>query len=188
MTEMVEQLFQETRERMEKAIKVLENELRQIRTSRASPALIEDVRVNYYGVPTPLKHIATITAPDPDLLVIHPFDPTQKEAIRKGILEANLGFNPSVEEQVIRIRLPKLSQERREELVKIVKEKGEETKIALRNIRRDAKEQTEAWEREGKISEDELYRSRDQLDKLIHEFTERVDQIVAEKERQIREI
>ncbi len=188
MVEVIERLLQEMRSQMEKTIQALEDELRRIRTSRANPALIEDVRVNYYGVPTPLKHIASIAAPDPDQLIVRPFDPTQKEAIRKGILEANLGLNPSVEEEFIRIRLPRLSQERREELVRIVKEKGEETKISLRNIRRNTKEEVEKLEKEGEISEDDLFRTREELDKIIHEFTARVDQLIQEKERQIREV
>ena len=184
----VEGLIEEMRERMEKSLRILEEELRRIRTGRANPALIEDLKVDYYGAPTPLKHIATITAPDPDQLIVHPYDPSQKEAIQRGILEANLGLNPQVEEELIRIKIPKLSLERREELVRIIREKGEEIKISLRNIRRDVKEQAEKLEREGEITEDDLYRGREEMDKVIHEFTERVDQLIQEREEQIRTI
>jgi len=176
------------RERMEKSLHVLEDELRRIRTGRANPALIEDLKVDYYGAPTPLKHIATIAAPDPDQLIVHPYDLSQKGAIQRGLLEANLGFNPQVEEEIIRIKIPKLSQERREELARIIHEKGEEIKVSLRNIRRDIKEQAEKLERESQITEDDLYRGREELDKVIHEFTERVDRIIQEKEEQIRTI
>ncbi|MFQ6033823.1 MAG: ribosome recycling factor [Candidatus Bipolaricaulia bacterium] len=185
---MVEELIQEMRARMEKSIKILEDELRRIRTGRANPALIEDIKVDYYGAPTPLKHIATITAPDPDQLIVHPYDPSQKEAIQRGVLEANLGFNPQMEEELIRIKIPNLAQERREELVRIIHEKGEEIKISLRNIRRDTKEQAEKLEKEGEITEDDLYRGREEMDKVIHEFSERVDRLVQEKEEQIRTI
>ncbi|HIC95615.1 TPA: ribosome recycling factor [Candidatus Bipolaricaulota bacterium] len=183
-----QELLQGMRERMEKSLAVLEDELRRIRTGRANPALIEDVRVNYYGASTPLKRLATITAPDPDQLIVRPYDPSQKEAIRRGLLEANLGLNPQVEEEIIRIKIPKLSLERREELVRLVREKGEETKVSLRNIRRDAKEEAERQKREGEISEDELYRLRGEMDKTIHEFSERVDQLIREKEEQIRTV
>lgn len=185
---MVEKLIQEMRERMEKSLHVLEDELRRIRTGRANPALIEDLKIDYYGAPTPLKHIATIAAPDPDQLIVHPYDLSQKGAIQRGLLEANLGFNPQVEEELIRIKIPKLSQERREELARIIHEKGEEIKVSLRNIRRDIKEQAEKLERESEITEDDLYRGREELDKVIHEFTERVDRIIQEKEEQIRTI
>lgn len=185
---MIQRLIEEMRQRMEKTLEVMEDELRRIRTGRANPALIEDTSVDYYGTPTPLKHIATITAPDPDQLVVHPYDPSQKNAMQRGILEANLGLNPQVEEEVIRIKVPKLSQERREELVRMVKERGEEAKVSLRNIRRDTKEQAESLKNEGQVSEDDLYRGRDELDKVIHEFTERVDGIIQEKEEQVRTI
>ncbi len=185
---MVQGLIEEMRERMEKSLEVLQDELRRIRTGRANPALIEDTKVDYYGAPTPLRHIATITAPDPDQLIVHPYDPSQKEAMQRGILEANLGLNPQVEKEIIRIKVPKLSQERREELVRIVRERGEEAKVSLRNIRRDTKEQTEKLQNEGQITEDDLYRGREELDKIIHEFAERVDQLIQEKEEQVRTI
>lgn len=184
----VEGLIEEMRQRMEKSLHVLEDELLRIRTGRASPLLIEDVKVDYYGAATPLNHIATITAPDPDQLIVHPYDPSQKEAIQRGILEADLGLNPQVEEELIRIKIPKLSQERREELVRIIHSRGEESKVSLRNIRRDTKEQTEKLEREGEITEDDLYRGREEMDKVIHEFTERVDRLIQEKEEQIRTV
>jgi ribosome recycling factor len=185
---MDQRLIQEMKERMEKSLHVLEDELHRMRTGRANPALIEDVKVNYYGTPTPLKHLATITAPDPDQLIARPYDPSQKESIKRGILEANLGLNPQAEEEIIRIKIPKLSHERREELTKLVKEKGEEAKVSLRNIRRDAKEQAEKQKKDGEISEDDLYRSREEMDKVIHEFSERIDRLIQEKERQIRAV
>jgi ribosome recycling factor len=182
---MVERLIQEMKEKMEKSVAILEGELRRVRTSRANPALIEDVKINYYGVPTPLKHLATITAPDPDQLVIRPYDPSQKEAIKRGILEANLGLNPQAEEALVRIKIPKLSEERRRELVKLVKERGEEAKVAIRNIRRDTKELLEKMEKGGELPEDELYDRLEELNKITQEYTARIDGLIAEKEKQI---
>lgn len=182
---MVEKLIQEMRGRMEKSLDILEGELYRIRTGRANPALIEDVKISYYGTPTVLKHLATITAPDPDQLVVRPYDPSQKEAIKRGILEANLGLNPQAEETLVRIKIPKLSEERRRELVKLVKEKGEEAKVAIRNIRRDTKELLEKMEKGGELPEDELYSQLEELNKITHEYTTRIDGLIADKEKQI---
>ncbi|MCR4404870.1 MAG: ribosome recycling factor [Candidatus Acetothermia bacterium] len=182
---MAEKQVQEMRERMKKSLEILEEDLRRIRTGRANPALIEDVKINYYGVPTPLKHLATITAPDPDQLVVRPYDPTQKEAIKRGILEANLGLNPQAEEALVRIKIPKLSEERRRELVKLVKERGEEAKVAIRNIRRDTKEALEKMEKEGKLPEDELYSRLEELNEITHEYTTKIDELITDKEKQI---
>lgn len=182
---MVERLIQEMKEKMEKSVAILESELRRIRTGRANPALIEDVKINYYGAPTPLKHLAAITAPDPDQLIVRPYDPSQKEAIKRGILEANLGLNPQAEEAFVRIKIPKLSEERRRELVKLVKERGEEAKVAIRNIRRDTKELLERMEKGGELPEDELYDRLEELNKITHEYTTRIDGLIAEKEKQI---
>lgn len=175
----------EMRERMEKSIKVLEGELVKMRTGRANPAILEDVKVDYYGTLTPLKHLANIAAPEPDLLVVRPYDKTQIRAMEKGILEADLGLNPQIDEDLIRIKIPKLSEERRRELVKLIKERGEETKVAIRNIRRDTKELLEKMEEEGEISEDDLHHRLQEMDKITHEYTEKVDKLMAEKEKQL---
>lgn len=183
---MPEELLQKMREKMEKSVHILQEELTKLRTGRANPAIIEDVKVSYYGTPTPLKHIANIVAPDPELLVVRPYDPTQIEAIQKGILQADLGLNPMVENEIIRIKIPKLSEERRVELGKLVREKGEETKVSLRNIRREVKEELEELEKKGEITEDELYLYRDKIDKITHEYTEKIDKLVESKGKQLK--
>ncbi len=175
----------EMKERMEKSIKVLESELVKMRTGRANPAILEDVKVEYYGTLTPLKHLANIAAPEPDLLVIRPYDKTQIRAMEKGILEANLGLNPQITEDLIRLKIPKLSEERRRELVKLIKERGEEAKVAIRNIRRDTKELLEQMEEKGEISEDDLHHKLQELDKITHEYTQKIDKLMADKEKQL---
>lgn len=185
---MVDKLIQEMKMRMEKSIHVLEDDLVRVHTGRANPALIEDVKVSYYSTPTPLKFVANIAAPDPNQLIIRPYDPSQKEAIERGILEANLGLNPAVEEDLIRIKVPKLSSERREELVKIIREKGEEAKVSIRNIRRDVKEDLEKLEKKGEITEDDLYQSRDEMDETTHDYAAKIDELIANKEQQLRTI
>lgn len=175
----------EMKERMEKSIKVLESELVKMRTGRANPAILEDVKVDYYGTLTPLKHLANIAAPEPDLLVIRPYDKTQIRAMEKGILEANLGLNPQIDEDLIRLKIPKLSEERRRELVKLIKERGEETKVAIRNIRRDTKELLEQMEDKGEISEDDLHKKLQEMDKITHDYTQKIDKLMADKEKQL---
>jgi ribosome recycling factor len=182
---MHDQTIDGMRQHMEKSLHVFEDELKRLRTGRANPAMVEEVQVDYYGTRTPLKHLATITAPEPNLIVIRPYDKSQIPAIEKAILEANLGFNPSSDKEVVRITVPKLSEERRKELVKIIHQKGEETKVAVRNIRRHMKEEIERRKDEGEISEDDFHRRLKEIDQITHEFTEKIDQIMAEKEKQV---
>jgi len=185
---MPDRSLEEMRQHMEKSLKVFEDELKKLRTGRANPAMVEDIHVEYYGTRTPLKHIATITAPEPNLIVIRPYDKSQIQAIEKAILEANLGFNPATDEEMIRIAVPKLSEERRQELVKILHQKGEEAKVAIRNIRRHKKEEFERQKKEGELSEDDFHRAIKEMDKITHEFTEKIDERVALKEKQILEV
>lgn len=183
---MEHELLAECRKRMDKTIAALENDLAKVQTGRANPALLEDIKVDYYGTPTPLKHIAHITAPDPDLLVVRPFDRSQLGAMEKAIAAADLGLNPQSDGNVLRIKVPRLSEERREELVKLVKKRGEEAKVALRNIRREYKEKFDDMKEEGALPEDDHRRLRDKLDKITHEYTEKVDEIVEAKAQQMR--
>ncbi len=183
---MEHELLVECRKRMDKTIAALEADLAKVQTGRANPALLEDIKVDYYGTPTPLKHIAHITAPDPDLLVVRPFDRSQIGAMEKAIAAADLGLNPQNDGNVIRIKVPRLSEERREELVKLVKKRGEEAKVALRNIRREYKERFDDMKDEGALPEDDHRRLREQLDKITHEYTEKVDGIVEAKAQQMR--
>jgi ribosome recycling factor len=169
---------------MDKTIKICEEELARLRIGRANPAMVEDVPVNYYGTRTPLKHLAQITAPDANLIVIRPYDGSQIQAVEKAIQEANLGFNPVPDQETIRVSVPKLSQERRNEMVRHIKEKGEESKVALRNIRRHLKEWFEQQEKAGQVSEDELHRSLKEMDKLMEEYISKIDALMKEKEKQ----
>lgn len=185
---MIKDLLRETEGRMEKTIESLEDDLRSVRTGRASPALVERVTVDYYGVATPLNQLAVISAPEPQLLLVRPYDPGSLGAIERGILQADLGLNPNNDGRIIRIPIPRLTEERRREMVKIVKRRVEEAKVSLRNIRRDALEDLRAFEDEKLISEDDMKQGQDDLQKTTERFTERVDQIGARKEQEIMEV
>jgi len=185
---MAEEVRREMIEHMDRSIDVLKSNLAKVQTGRANPAMIEDVIVDYYGAMTPLKQLATIAAPDPNLIVVQPYDKTQMEAVEKGILAADLGLNPANDGHVIRVKVPKLSEERRNELTKVIKSRGEEAKVALRNIRREANDKLEQLKKDGAISEDEYHRHHKQNDETIHEYTQTVDQLVEEKGKQIQTI
>jgi ribosome recycling factor len=184
----IQKLMHETEQRMNKTVEAMEADFKGIRTGRASPALIERVMVPYYGTPTPLNQLAVISAPEPHLLVVRPYDPSSMEDIEKGILQADLGLNPANDGRVIRVPIPRLTEERRRELVKLVNRRMEECKIALRNIRRDTLEQLREYEDDKVISEDELARGKDRLQEIIDEFTEKVEDVGARKEKDIMEI
>lgn len=185
---MIPDLLSLTEDRMQKTIESLEEDLKGVRTGRASPALVERVMVTYYGTPTPLNQLAVISAPEPQLLLIRPYDPTSLAAIEKGILQADLGLNPANDGRVIRIPIPRLTEERRRELVKVVKRRVEEGKVALRNIRRDALDEMREYESEKLISEDDLRRGQDDLQELTDKFIEKIDEIGTRKEQDIMEI
>lgn len=184
---MVKELLAETEARMGKAIEVLEAELRTIRTGRASPALIERVMVDYYGTPTPLHQLAVISAPEPQLLTVRPYDPGALSAIERAILKSELGLTPSNDGRIIRLPVPRLTEERRRELAKLVRQRAEEAKVALRNIRREALDDLRDFNNEKLISEDEFYRARDRLQELTDEYIARVDKIGAAKQHEILE-
>jgi ribosome recycling factor len=173
---------------MDRAIDALKSGLAKIQTGRANPAMIEDVIVDYYGAMTPLKQLATIAAPDPNLLVVQPYDKTQMDAVVKGILAADLGLNPANDGQVIRVKIPKLSEERRLELTKAIKARGEEAKVSLRNARRDANDALEQLKKDGDISEDEYHRAHKKNDETIHEYTQTIDDLIEGKSKQIQTI
>jgi ribosome recycling factor len=185
---MPEQVKREMLAHMEQSIKVLKSSLGKVQTGRANPAMVEDVSVDYYGASTPLKQLATIVAPDANLLVVQPYDKTQMASFEKAILAADLGLNPANDGKVIRIKIPKLSEERRKDLTRVIKTKGEETKVALRNIRRDANEKLEQMKDAGDVSEDDYHRYREKNDKAIHDYSKKVDDLVAEKSEQLQTI
>ena len=185
---MIKELLQETESRMTRTVKSLEAELRTVRTGRASPALVERVMVQYYGTPTPLNQLAVISAPEPNLLVVRPYDPSSLSDIEKGIMQADLGLNPNNDGRIIRIPIPRLTEERRREMVKVVNRRVEEAKVALRNIRRDALEEMREYESESLISEDDLTRGQDHLQDLTDKYVEAVEEAGERKEKDIMEI
>jgi ribosome recycling factor len=184
---MYRELLKDTEKRMRTATESLKATLRTIRTGRASPALLERVMVDYYGQPTPLNQLAVISAPEPSLLVVRPYDPESLEEIERAIMKSDVGLTPSNDGRIIRLPIPRLTEERRKELAKMVRQRAEESKVALRNIRRDALEDLREFEKEGIISEDEFYRGKEQLQELTNRYTEQMEEISARKQQEIIE-
>jgi ribosome recycling factor len=184
---MIRELHRETENRMLKTIEVLESDLRAIRTGQASPALVERVMVEYYGTSTPLNQLAVISAPEPQLLTIRPYDPGSLGDIERAILKSELGLTPVNDGRIIRLPVPRLSEERRQELAKLVRQRIEEGKIALRNIRREALDDLRSFEKEKIISEDDFYAAKDDLQDLTDRYTEQMDQISDRKQQEILE-
>ncbi|MEW6142402.1 MAG: ribosome recycling factor [Chloroflexota bacterium] len=173
--------------RMEKTVDVLVREMATLRTGRATPALVDHVKVDYHGVLTALNQLASITVPEASLIVIQPWERAICSSIEKAILKANLGLTPSTDGQVVRIVIPPLTEERRKELVKVVRKRAEEARVALRNQRRDGMEHLRQMEREKLISKDQQVRLTDQLQKLTDTFIEKVNKVSTDKEKEIAE-
>jgi len=174
--------------RMEKSLEALHKELLTIRTGRASPALVERLHVDYYGAPTPLQSLAGVSAPEPRLLVIQPYDRNAISAIEKAIQRSELGLNPSNDGQVIRLAIPALTEESRRDLVKTVHRKAEEARVSVRNIRRDEVEHLRKVEKDGHVSKDEVERNIEELQKLTDQFIGRVDDATKKRESAILEV
>ena len=185
---MIKELLRETGVRMQKGLQNLEADLKSVRTGRASPALLERVKVNYYGTATPLNQLAVISAPEPHLLVVRPYDPSSLGDIERGIQQADLGLNPNNDGNIIRVPIPRLTEERRRDLVKQVNRRVEETKVTIRNIRRDALEELREYEDEALISEDEFTRARDQLQDITDSYTEKAEEVAERKEKDIMQV
>lgn len=185
---MIKDILKDAEGRMKGAIQVLADDLAGVRTGRASPALIEKLPVEYYGVPTPLMQLATITVPEPRSLLIKPFDPSTLKAIEKAILASDLGLPPNNDGKTIRLNLPPLTEERRRDLVKLVHARLEEARVAIRNIRRDAHNDLREAEKEKLISEDELKRGEEDLQKLTDRYIEEVNRLGQKKEAEIMEV
>ncbi|RMH55257.1 MAG: ribosome recycling factor [Candidatus Hydrogenedentota bacterium] len=182
---MIKDILEDAKARMEGAISALKKDLAAFRTGRASTALLDGVLVEYYGSRLPVNQVATLSTPEARLIVIQPWDKNAIEPIEKAISAANLGVTPQNDGSVIRLALPPLTEERRKELVKQVKKKGEDAKIAIRNVRRDARELLEGLQKEGEASEDEVKRAQEELQRITNSFTETVDQIGKGKEEEI---
>ena len=173
---------------MDETIDSVKHRLGKIRTGKASPAMLDSVKVEYYGAPTPLKQLATIAVPEPRLLTVKPFDRSAIGAIEKALQASNLGMNPASDGMMIRLQIPELTEDRRKELGKQAREIGEEGKIAVRRVRQEANDQLKKEQKDGDITEDELHKDRDEIQKLTDRFCEQIDKIVDAKHEEIMEI
>lgn len=181
----IEDILKQTVEKMEKALQALRQELNSVRAGRASPALVERLRADYYGTPTPIQQLATITAPDARTLLIHAWDKNAVAAIEKAIQKSDLGMNPQTEGGVIRLNLPQLTAERRNELIRHVRRLAEEQRVAVRNLRREAREQIERREKAGEVSGDVVRRALEDLQKQTDRHIEEIGRLLEAKEKEI---
>lgn len=184
----IDRALKEAKRGMEKALEHFRSELQSIRTGRASPAMLQNVKVDYYGSLTPLEQISSITAPQADLILIQPFDVNALENIEKAIMKADLGFNPSNDGAQIRVPVPPLSEERRRELAKKASERAEEARISIRNTRRHVKDRLKQVENEENLSEDVRYTAEQDLQDLTDKYVDKVDQLVERKEEEIMHV
>jgi ribosome recycling factor len=184
MTEESELLLQETEDQMNKSVQYLEKELHKLRTGKATPQMLEGIRINYYGVPTPIEQTANISTPDARQIIVQPWDKSIISDIDKAIMAANLGLNPKNEGEVLRIIVPPLTEERRRDLVKKAKAEAENARISVRNIRRSSNDMAKDLEKEG-VPEDEVKKLQEEIQKFTDKFIDLVDKIVAQKEKDI---
>ena len=184
----MEKIKKNLEEKSKNSISVLKEDLNTVRAGRANPALLDKVMVDYYGSPTPLKSLANISVPDPRTLLISPFDPKAIGEIEKGINVANIGINPSNDGKCVRLVIPQVTEERRKELTKTVKKMGEESKVAVRNLRREANDELKKLEKAHEITEDELKKALDDIQKATDKTIKEIDDIVAAKDKEILEV
>ena len=184
---MIESIYDETRESMGKSVIALKNELKRVRTGRASLSLLDGIKADYYGTPTPLNQMATLAVPESRLITIQPWDSSAIKEIEKAILKSDLGLTPSSDGKIIRITIPALTEERRKELVKIVRKICEDYKVSIRNIRRDSNELLKSMKKDGEISEDDAFKSQDEVQKITDEHIKLIDECFGEKEKEILE-
>lgn len=185
---MIDETLLDAEEKMERAIEHARQEFGTIRTGRATPAMFGKIIIDYYGTPTPLPQMASIATPEPRMAIIKPYDASQLGAMEKAIRNSDLGVNPNNEGNQIRIVLPPMTEERRRDMIKVARHKGEEAKVAIRNVRRKAKEEIDRVVRDGEAGEDEGRRAEKELDDLTHRFVAHVDEIVKHKEAELLEI
>lgn len=184
---MVKQVASQAERDMRKSVETVAREFGGVRTGRASTALLEPIRVEYYGTPTPLSQVATLATPETRLITVQPWDPSLVPAIEKAILKSGLGITPTSDGKVIRIAVPPLTEERRKELVKVVRKLAEDGRVAVRNLRRDANDRLKAFEKDKKISADELRKGLDQVQDLTNRIIKEIDDLLAKKEKEITE-
>ncbi|AFH94832.1 TPA: ribosome recycling factor [Providencia stuartii] len=184
---MINEIKKDAQDRMEKSVEALKNQISKVRTGRASPSLLDGIMVDYYGAATPLRQLANVTVEDARTLAISVFDRSMSPAIEKAIMASDLGLNPSSAGTVIRVPLPPLTEERRKDLIKVVRAEAEQGRVAVRNIRRDANDKIKALLKDKEISEDEERRSQDDIQKLTDGYIKKVDEALAQKEAELME-
>jgi ribosome recycling factor len=184
---MIESIYQDTRENMQKSIDALKNEFKKIRTGRASLSILDDIRVDYYGTLTPLNQMASLSTPESRLITIQPWDVSVIKEVEKAILKSDLGLTPSNDGKVIRISIPPLTEERRKQLVKVIYKKSEEHKVSVRNVRRDTNDLLKNLKKDGEISEDDAFKAQDQVQKITDEHIQLIDDVCKGKEKEILE-
>jgi ribosome recycling factor len=182
-----ETLF-EAEEKMERAIEFAKNEFATVRTGRATPGMFARIMIDYYGAPTPLPNMATINIPEPRMVLIKPHDPTQLRPVEKAIRDSDLGINPNNDGTLIRLVIPQMTEERRREMIKVVRHKAEEARVAIRNVRRKAKEELDRIVKDGEAGEDDGRRAEKELEDLTHKFVAHVDEILKHKEDELLEV
>lgn len=185
---MLDDVLSDLRASADKSMEALRRDLAKVRTGRAHPSMLDGIRVDYYGTATPLAQMATVNVPEPRLLTVKPWDKGQVKAIDKAIREGDLGLNPQVDGDLIRIPIPALTEDRRRDLVKVIKKNGEECKVAIRKHRRDAMEMVDQLEKDGEVSEDDAERGRKKVEDLTAELVKGVDVVIAGKEKDVMEV
>ncbi|GAB7043294.1 MULTISPECIES: ribosome recycling factor [Catenuloplanes] len=185
---MIDDTLLEAEEKMERAVEHAKDELASIRTGRATPAMFSRIVIDYYGTPTPLPQMASVAIPEPRMAIIKPYDASQLSAMEKAIRDSDLGVNPSNEGSMLRILLPQMTEERRREMVKVARGKAEEGKVAVRNVRRRAKEELDRIVKDGEAGEDDGRRAEKELDDLTHRYVAQVDELVKHKEAELLEV
>lgn len=185
---MIDEIINEAKEKMDKSVGALKKELQKIRTGRASLNILDDVRVDYYGTPTPLNQIASLSVPESRLITIQPWDPSAIKAIEKAIMKSNLGLTPSSDGKIVRITIPPLTEDRRKDIVKQVNKTSEDYRVAVRNIRREANDSLKMLKKDGDASEDEVNKAFDEIQKITDEHVKQIDDLFKDKEKEILEV
>jgi ribosome recycling factor len=184
----IDDLIQDATRRMDKSVEAAQTEFATLRTGRASPALLDRIQIDYYGQQTPLKQLATINAPEPRMITVQPFDPSSLAAIERAIQESDLGLTPSNDGKLIRLPIPQLTEERRKELVKVVRGMAEDGRVAVRNVRRDVMHHLKELVDKGEVGKDEEHRAEEQVQKLTDQHIEKIDELLKRKEAEILEV
>jgi ribosome recycling factor len=184
----IDDLIQDATRRMDKSVEAAQHEFATLRTGRATPALLDRIQIDYYGTQTPLQQLATINAPEPRMLTVQPFDPTSVGTIERAIQESDLGLTPSNDGKLIRLPIPQLTEERRKELVKVVRQMAEEGRVAVRNVRRDVMHHLKELVDKGEVGSDEEHRAEERVQKLTDDHTHKIDELLKRKEAEIMEV